>query len=377
VSSPRSSRDAATAAILRATGDLGVSHAAYGDAVAARVGLAGTDVGAVRMLDVEGAMTVGRMGELTGLTTGATTRMVDRLEQAGFVRRVADPADRRRVIVELVEPRASGILDAWAPLDAAALEVLDDLDDAGLAALERYLAACVDALRSGPGDPAAVSAQAQSAPAAVAAPIASATAGRLVFVTGAPAVKIGGAADLGAELYRASFSGAVPSARVRDGVVTIRYPRFAWFDWRARVGDQRINAQAHWRRDETEIVLNASVPWTVELRGGVSSVTADLHAVRLTRFELAGGTGSVTISLGHPTGVVPVRVAGGANDIMVVRPAGTAAVLAVKGGSRKSTLDGASAGSLGRVSSVGAEQAQDRFEIEVAGGANRVVVRTA
>ena len=42
-------------------------------------------------------MTVGRIGELTGLTTGATTRLVDRLEQAGFVRRVADPADRRRV----------------------------------------------------------------------------------------------------------------------------------------------------------------------------------------------------------------------------------------------------------------------------------------
>ena len=45
-------------------------------------------------------MPVGRLGELTALTTGATTRMVDRLEQAGYVRRVPDPADRRRVIVE-------------------------------------------------------------------------------------------------------------------------------------------------------------------------------------------------------------------------------------------------------------------------------------
>ena len=49
-------------------------------------------------------------------------------------------------------------------------------------------------------------------------------AGRLVFVTAAPTVTIEGAADLGAELYRARFKGAIPSARVRDGMITIRLP---------------------------------------------------------------------------------------------------------------------------------------------------------
>ncbi len=377
MSSPGFNRDVVSAAILRATADLGASHAAYGDAVATRMGLAGTDVSVLRLLGVEGPMTVGRIGELAGLTTGATTRLVDRLEQAGFVRRVADAADRRRVIVEVVGDRSAGVLHAWDPVDRAAMAVLDGLGDQELAGISGYLAACVDALRDGAGETTAVGPETpEAAPASVAGPVAAATAGRLVFVTGAPAVSIGGSADLGAELYRARFSGAVPSARTRDGVVTIRYPKFAWFDWKARIGDQRLNASAHWKRDHTELVLNASLPWTVELRGGASSVTADLRAVRLAAFDLAGGSGGVAMTLGVPSGVVPIVIAGGANDLLVTRPAGVPVVLTVRGGYRKMTLDGAAAWSGGRIASPGAETSLDRFEIEVRGGVNKVNVTT-
>jgi DNA-binding MarR family transcriptional regulator len=52
-----------------------------------------------------GAMPAGRLGELTGLTTGAVTGMIDRLEEAGYVRRTNDPADRRRTIVESTKNR--------------------------------------------------------------------------------------------------------------------------------------------------------------------------------------------------------------------------------------------------------------------------------
>ncbi|MFB7577271.1 MarR family winged helix-turn-helix transcriptional regulator [Streptomyces sp. NPDC056165] len=45
-------------------------------------------------------MTPGELAARTGLTTGPTTRLIDRLEQAGYVRRVPDPGDRRKVIVE-------------------------------------------------------------------------------------------------------------------------------------------------------------------------------------------------------------------------------------------------------------------------------------
>ena len=95
-------------------------------------------------------MPVGRVGELTALTTGATTRLVDRLEQAGFVRRLPDPADRRRVIVEAAADRATAVQQAFDPVDAAATLALGALDDAALEGVHAYLAACVAAFRAAP-----------------------------------------------------------------------------------------------------------------------------------------------------------------------------------------------------------------------------------
>jgi DNA-binding MarR family transcriptional regulator len=71
-----------------------------------------------------GPITAGRLAELTGLTTGAITGVVDRLERAGYVRRVKDPRDRRRVIVELVSKKAMAEI---APLYAGMAQAVDKL----------------------------------------------------------------------------------------------------------------------------------------------------------------------------------------------------------------------------------------------------------
>jgi DNA-binding MarR family transcriptional regulator len=63
------------------------------------VGLNPTDLGALCLLLLHGPAPAGRVAELTGLTTGAVTGVIDRLEAGGFVRREVDPADRRKVIV--------------------------------------------------------------------------------------------------------------------------------------------------------------------------------------------------------------------------------------------------------------------------------------
>jgi len=364
------------AAILRATADVTARKVAFSASVAERLGLAGPDVDVLAALAAEGAMPVGRIGDLTGLTTGATTRMVDRLEQAGFVRRVADPADRRRVIVEPAGDRGSAVLRAYEPIEEAGRRALGSLDVAALEAVHAYLTAFAAAI---PADAAPIGNGVGDAVATadVGAPVASATAGRLVFVTGAPGVTIGAAADLGGELYRARFRGAIPSARVRDGAVTIRYPRFAWFDWRAKVGDQWVSASAHWKRDATELVLNATLPWSIDLRGGATAVTGDLAGLRLEGFDLSGGAGSVNLTLGGPVGVMRVRIKGGVGDVLITRPAGTPTTLAVRGGYRKATLDGTAAWSPGRIATPSAEAATDRLEIEISGGANRVTVRAA
>ncbi|WP_067881352.1 MarR family winged helix-turn-helix transcriptional regulator [Nocardia vermiculata] len=76
-----------------------VLHAQAG---AKAVGLGATDLYALNVLELSGALTPGELGTRTGLTTGPTTRLIDRLEQAGYVQRTADPGDRRKVIVEPV-----------------------------------------------------------------------------------------------------------------------------------------------------------------------------------------------------------------------------------------------------------------------------------
>jgi DNA-binding MarR family transcriptional regulator len=63
--------------------------------------LNGTDHKCADLLFQMGPMTAGELAEWTGVTTGAITGVLDRLEGAGFVRRVKDPHDRRRVIIEL------------------------------------------------------------------------------------------------------------------------------------------------------------------------------------------------------------------------------------------------------------------------------------
>src|SRR5919204_5922500 len=72
----------------------------FHQAVADTLGLHITDHKCLDLIRQYGAMPAGRLGELTGLTTGAVTGIIDRLEKAGYVRRANDPKDRRRTIVE-------------------------------------------------------------------------------------------------------------------------------------------------------------------------------------------------------------------------------------------------------------------------------------
>ncbi|NUP21184.1 MAG: MarR family transcriptional regulator [Streptomyces sp.] len=74
----------------------------HGHAGARACALGATDLYALNILQLSGAMSPGQLAERTGLTTGPTTRLIDRLEQAGYVRRAPDPGDRRKVVVEPV-----------------------------------------------------------------------------------------------------------------------------------------------------------------------------------------------------------------------------------------------------------------------------------
>ena len=88
-------------------------------AIADEAGLNATDAECLDYLMEMGPSTAGALVKATGLTTGAVTSLIDRLERAGFVKRSADPNDRRKVIVSLIPERKSGIRARYARLAAA------------------------------------------------------------------------------------------------------------------------------------------------------------------------------------------------------------------------------------------------------------------
>lgn len=82
----------------------------FHQAIADRLGLNATDHKCADILERSGPITAGELARLTGLTTGAITGIIDRLEKAGFVRRAADPNDRRRVIIEPLSKQMAKVM---------------------------------------------------------------------------------------------------------------------------------------------------------------------------------------------------------------------------------------------------------------------------
>ena len=105
------------------------------------VGLNPTDLGSLCLLLLHGPAPAGRLAELTGLTTGAVTGVIDRLEKGGFVRREVDPADRRKVIVVPDAGRVDRDLFPHFPSlkRAAAQQFYDDFSIAELERISEFL----------------------------------------------------------------------------------------------------------------------------------------------------------------------------------------------------------------------------------------------
>lgn len=90
-------------------------------AIAERLGIGATELKCYSLLRQTGPITAGELGERVGLTTGAITGVVDRLEAAGLARRVRDTSDRRRVLLELLSnpEREQALLALYEPLGRA------------------------------------------------------------------------------------------------------------------------------------------------------------------------------------------------------------------------------------------------------------------
>jgi DNA-binding MarR family transcriptional regulator len=130
-----------------------------GAASAEKIGINVTDLNCLNILALGGRLTAGELARQTGLTTASITGVLDRLEEAGFVRRERDPGDRRRVIVRLdagrgmrdVAPVFAPVIAAWRH---AAAQYTDDelrLILGFQEQLERIMRDRLVELRGGPG----------------------------------------------------------------------------------------------------------------------------------------------------------------------------------------------------------------------------------
>jgi len=357
---------------------------AYDEALAEHLGLNATDLRCLELAIAQPGSTPSRLADLSGLTTGAITGVVDRLEKAGFVTRRPDPMDRRSVTVQPVAAGVARLTEARSGLETGVAAAMASLATDERLAIDRFLegaealvAAETARLRAGSrggfiGD-------------TFTAPLGPVTRGRLAFASGAPRMafnlsplgpqatarvimetsasrlEFAGATPHG-ELIVASFGGPRPDVRVSGGLVTVRYPR---------------KAAAAFTTRSTRIALNPTIPWTVEIAGGITDLTGTLDAVSLERVDVQGGANHVRLDLPEPHGTVPVRLAGTASSARFQRPRGVPVAVRVAGGVSHLRIDSKKFEQVGgkRVyQTAGYADSPDRFELDVLGGASEVVV---
>ena len=132
-------RGALVAAFDRETRRMGSMATLHNHAIADAVGLHQTDQECLDLLDWAEPLTAGELARHLGLSSGAVTALVDRLEASGWVRRERDPSDRRRVFVHLSHERGNELWPLYQPMSEAIDAYREALPNRDLATVVRFL----------------------------------------------------------------------------------------------------------------------------------------------------------------------------------------------------------------------------------------------
>jgi hypothetical protein len=129
------------------------------------------------------------------------------------------------------------------------------------------------------------------------------------------------------------------------------------------------------RRFTLDLQLNPNVQWKITTNEGASTATLNLGGVPVGSLDISTGASREDITLGTPSGVVPITINGGALTVHIHRPPGTGASAAVSGGAVSLDFDGRQHHAIGNVQD-SAGSGPDTYRIEVDGGACTVTVDT-
>ena len=108
-------------------------------AIAQQIGMNSSDLQCAELLVRMGPLTAGQLAELSGLTTGAITGVVDRLERAGWAKREADSKDRRRVIIRALPQDSPAEASLYNPYTEAMSDLLADYNDEELGFILEFI----------------------------------------------------------------------------------------------------------------------------------------------------------------------------------------------------------------------------------------------
>jgi len=179
---------------------------------------------------------------------------------------------------------------------------------------------------------------------------------------GAATVTVTGTSSIEGDLYRATidYSGPKPEIRLSDGTLTISQGNTGFTIFQTR-------------RFTLDLQINSSIPWTITSNGGASTETFRLGSLPLKSMDINTGASREDITLGAPSGVVPITINGGALTVNLHRPQGTGASVNVSGGAVSLNFDGRQNHAIGNIEeSTGS--VTDMYRVEVSGGACTVTM---
>ncbi len=183
---------------------------------------------------------------------------------------------------------------------------------------------------------------------------------------GAANITVTGASSLEGDLYHATinYSGTKPEVNLdrSDGTLTISQGNSGFGVFQTR-------------RFTLDLQINSSIRWTISSSGGASTETFKLASLPLTSMDINTGASREDITLGTPSGVVPIKINGGALTVNLHRPAGTAASVSVSGGAVSLNFDGRQNHGIGDLQQSTGDES-DMYRVEVSGGACTVTMDT-
>src|SRR6202140_5558812 len=199
------------------------------------------------------------------------------------------------------------------------------------------------------------------------APLGNLNQAALEIDAGAANFTVTGSSSLEGDLYHAtiSYSGPKPviSLDRSGGSLTISQGNAGFGVFQAR-------------RFTMDLQINSSIPWTITSNGRASAETFNLASVPLKSMDVNTGASREDITIGPPSGVVPITINGGALTVNLHRLAGAGVSVSVSGGAVSLDFDGRQHHAIGSADDSSGSGA-DMYRVEVSGGACTVKVDTA